>query len=85
MVLLMYSRISAVFRGRSPKNFLIFSRMRVVFMVGPSCHFRCGFIGNVPLKLRSEAADIMLPPRFDDLVTVSASIAVYFQHFGAIM
>ena len=54
--------------------------MRVVFMVVPSCHFLSGSIGNVPLKLRSEAADIMVPPRSDDLVTFAASIAVYFQH-----
>ena len=69
-----------MFRGRSPKNFLIFSRMRVVFMVGPSCHFLSGLLGDVPLKLRSEAADIMVPPRMDDLVTFDASIAVYFKH-----
>ena len=49
-------------------------------MVVPSCHFLSGSIGNVPLKLRSEAADIMVPPRSDDLVTFAAPIAVYFQH-----
>ena len=52
--------------------------MRVVFMVGPSCHFSSGSIGNVPLKLRSEAADIMVPPRVDELVTFDAPNAVYF-------
>ena len=51
-------------------------------MVGPSCHFLSGLLGDVPLKLRSEAADIMVPPRNDDLVTFDASIAVYFQHRG---
>ena len=54
--------------------------MRVVFMVGPSCRFSSGLIGNVPLKLRSEAADIMVPPQMDDLVTFDASNVVYFQH-----
>ena len=54
--------------------------MRVVFMVGPSCHFLSGSIGNVPLRLRSEAADIMVPPRANELVTFAASIVVYFQH-----
>lgn len=32
MVLLMCSKISAVFRGRSPRNFLIFSRILTVFI-----------------------------------------------------
>lgn len=35
MVLLMCSKISAVLRGRSARNFLIFSRMRTVFIVSP--------------------------------------------------
>jgi hypothetical protein len=67
-----------VFLGRSPKNFLIFSRMRVVFIVGPSCHVLNGTGGDVPMYQRSEAADIMVPPLIDDLVTVDAKISVFF-------
>jgi hypothetical protein len=39
----------------------------------------------VPVFLRSEAADIMVPPRLDDLVTVDDRLAVYFQHQLALM
>ena len=70
----MYSKISAVFLGRSPKNFLIFSRIRVVFIVSSSCHLDTSFGRDVPLKLRSEAADIMIPPQTNDLVTIDAQI-----------
>ena len=47
MVLLMCSRISAVLRGRSPRNFLIFSRMRTVFMFLSSFEFRFSLLGDV--------------------------------------
>ena len=60
MVLLMCSRISAVLRGRSPKNFLIFSLILVVFMRFSSCHEALSRQGLGPLLQMNEAAHITI-------------------------
>ena len=70
MVLLMCSRISAVLRGRSPRNFLIFSRMRTVFMFLSSFDF-ASRSGAMSLYQRSEATHITVPPTNDEFVTVT--------------
>ena len=62
MVLLMCSRISAVLRGRSPKNFLIFSLILVVFMRISSCHEALSRQGLGPLLQMNEAAHITIAP-----------------------
>ena len=62
MVLLMCSKISAVLRGRSPKNFLIFSLILVVFMRFSSCHEAFSHRRVGPLLQMNEAAHITIPP-----------------------
>ena len=73
MVLLMCSRISAVFRGRSPRNFLIFSRMRTVFIFCPPLNFAFRFLA-MSLYQRSEATHITVPPTIDEFVTINDQI-----------
>ena len=77
MVLLMCSRISAVLRGRSPRNFLIFSRMRTVFMFLSSYDFAFRSLA-MSLYQRSEATHITVPPTNDDFVTVNDEIKCIF-------
>ncbi len=62
IVLLMCSRISAVLRGRSARNFLIFSLILTVFIVFSSCHLAVYLARDGPLSTRSEAAHITIIP-----------------------
>jgi len=51
-------------------------------MFFPPVVFIGGSSDYVPLVYRSEAADIMLPPSTDDLVTLDDKISVLFLHHG---
>lgn len=59
-----------MFRGRSPRNFLIFSRMRTVFMFLSSSDFAFRSLA-MSLYQRSEATHITVPPTNDEFVTIN--------------
>ena len=71
IVVLMCSRISAVLRGLSARNFLIFSLIRTVFIFPPQSFCQVSTVGRDPLGCRTAVTDITVLPRNGSRVTLT--------------